>query len=94
MQCPILVVGRQGPARADLREAGGDRVVAVGRPDLDLTDSDLPARALDRLMPAAIINAGAYTAVDRRSPSRTSPSPSTATGRRPWRRPVPGCAFR
>ncbi len=65
MPGPILVVGRQGQLATDLVEAGGGDVVALGRPDLDVTDPDSVARALDRAAPRAVVNASAYTNVDR-----------------------------
>lgn len=66
---PILVVGRSGQvARALLERAeagkGGGDIVALGRPDLDLTDAHSIARALDTAAPDLVINAAAYTAVD------------------------------
>ena len=68
MTGPILVCGRRGQVATDLVEAGGALGVSLaahGRPDLDLTDPDGIARALDRVEPRAVINAAAYTAVDR-----------------------------
>lgn len=61
----ILVLGRAGQLASALADRGGAAVVAAGRPDFDLTDLDAAARLLDRIRPAAIINAAAYTAVDR-----------------------------
>lgn len=68
MTAPILVCGRRGQVATDLREAGeaaGLSLRALGRPELDVTDADAIARALDGLRPAAVINAAAFTAVDR-----------------------------
>jgi dTDP-4-dehydrorhamnose reductase len=65
---PFLVIGRQGQVATDLVAASqraGVSLAALGRPDLDITDPDSIARALDRAQPTAVINAGAYTAVDR-----------------------------
>jgi len=68
MTAPILVVGRKGQLATDLVEAG-DRgpvpVVALGRPDLDLLNETSIAAAIERVAPRAVINAAAYTAVDR-----------------------------
>lgn len=64
----LLVIGRQGQVATDLVAAArraGLPIAALGRPDLDLTQPDSISRALDRTMPAAVINAAAYTAVDR-----------------------------
>ena len=65
---PFLVIGRQGQVATDLVAAGqraGVFLTALGRPDLDLTNPGSIAQVLDRTMPAAVINAAAYTAVDR-----------------------------
>ena len=48
----LLVVGRQGQLATDLVAAGrrlGRPLVALGRPELDLTSPDGIARALDRV---------------------------------------------
>lgn len=62
---PILVLGRSGLLATALAERGRGSVVTAGRPDFDLAASDGPARMLNRIRPAAVINAAAYTAVDR-----------------------------
>src|SRR5262245_53802910 len=65
---PILVAGRSGQLARCLVEAAdqrGIRMVAIGRPELDVEDPtsvDRIARAVD---PSAMVNAAAYTAVDR-----------------------------
>ena len=64
----ILVVGKEGQLAQSLREAGhhhGINLVAVGRPDLDLLDRDSIARAIHHTDPQLVINASAYTSVDR-----------------------------
>lgn len=70
---PLLLIGRQGQvARAVQRLAPAllpDRpLVVLGRPDLDLAAPDLEtslAEQLDAHRPALVLNAAAYTAVDR-----------------------------
>jgi dTDP-4-dehydrorhamnose reductase len=67
-QPPILVAGKTGQlARCLAHEAGrrGTPLVALGRPELDLTQPDLLARAVAAHAPRAIVNAAAYTAVDK-----------------------------
>jgi dTDP-4-dehydrorhamnose reductase len=68
MSAPVLVVGRKGQLASDL-VAVGERarapLVALGRPDLDLLDEISIAAAIERVAPCAVINAAAYTAVDR-----------------------------
>ena len=45
-------------------------VTALGRADLDVTDADGVARALDAHRPEAVVNAAAWTAVDRAEAER------------------------
>jgi dTDP-4-dehydrorhamnose reductase len=64
----IAVTGKQGQVVSSLLErASGHNidVVAVGRPELDLANPASVARALATVAPDAIVNAAAYTAVDR-----------------------------
>ncbi len=64
---PYLIVGHSGQLATDLMRVGNAfdyDVVAVGRPQCDLTDPHSPHRLLERVMPCAVINAGAYTNVD------------------------------
>lgn len=68
----ILVTGATGQVGFELvRElaALGD-VVAAARADLDLSDADGIRAVVRRLRPAVIVNAGAYTAVDRAESER------------------------
>jgi dTDP-4-dehydrorhamnose reductase len=67
-QRPILVVGNSGQLARCLRDSAALRnvsMLAVGRPDLDLESGDGIERVLAATEPSAIINAGAYTAVDQ-----------------------------
>ena len=43
----------------------GTRVVAIGRPEIDLEDVASVEQATGGVDPSAIVNAAAYTAVDR-----------------------------
>lgn len=65
---PILVIGKTGQVAgalaAEARRTGRDLVI-MGRPDADLTDRSSLARAIDRHRPRFVINAGAYTDLDR-----------------------------
>lgn len=65
----ILVIGAEGQlARSLVALAGREEdieLVALGRPALDIRDRDSVARAVDANAPALVINAAAYTAVDR-----------------------------
>lgn len=65
---PVLVVGRSGQVAGELARLGtiaGRPVTALGRPDLDLGRPDSLPATMDRLRPSVVINAAAYTAVDR-----------------------------
>ncbi len=64
----LLVVGREGQVARALAERGpalGADVELVGRPELDLADPGSVARALAGRRADAVVNAAAYTAVDR-----------------------------
>jgi dTDP-4-dehydrorhamnose reductase len=65
---PILVAGKTGQlARCLAKEAHGRglALVALGRPALDITDAGSIATAVAAHDPRAIVNAAAYTAVDK-----------------------------
>jgi dTDP-4-dehydrorhamnose reductase len=65
---PILVAGKTGQLARCLVEASrrrGATLVALGRPELDLTSLETLARAVEAQAPRAIVNAAAYTAVDK-----------------------------
>lgn len=64
----ILVLGRSGQLAQSLLVAprpGDVEMVAVGRPRVDLCDPATVRAAIDRLQPDVVINAAAYTAVDK-----------------------------
>ena len=64
----IFVAGAQGQVALSLVEIAARRninLVAMGRPQLDISDIDSIGRAFDREAPDIVINAAAYTAVDR-----------------------------
>ena len=65
---PILVAGRSGQLARCLQDWAVRRnlpMAALGRPDLDLEHLASIERAVTAIEPCAIINAAAYTAVDR-----------------------------
>ncbi|ALN73836.1 dTDP-4-dehydrorhamnose reductase [Aureimonas sp. AU20] len=63
----LLVTGRDGQvAQALLTLSGGDlELVALGRPALDITDRASLDLAIAEHRPDAVVNAAAYTAVDK-----------------------------
>jgi len=65
---PVLVIGRRGQLAQSLSQLSDDAVFFIcrGREDgLDITDATALAAALDRHAPDIVVNAAAYTAVDR-----------------------------
>src|SRR3984893_12655955 len=65
---PIVVAGRSGQLARGLVEAAaaaGIPLLARGRPEFDLQDAGAAERIVGQIKPRAIINAAAYTAVDK-----------------------------
>lgn len=64
----VLVIGREGQVAKSLSVISpppGMRVVCMGRPMLDLREPASIVEVLEATNPDAVINAGAYTAVDQ-----------------------------
>ena len=63
----ILVFGHSGQVATELRALDGDdvQITALARADADLTDPAACAAAINAHVPDAVINAAAYTAVDK-----------------------------
>ncbi len=63
----IVVTGRKGQIVSSLIECGAGvaEIVALGRPQLDLANEQSVARAFEGLRPDVIVNAAAYTLVDK-----------------------------
>jgi len=64
IDAPILVFGRTGQVATELRRQS-DRVIALGRDEVELSDPAVCARVIKEADAGAVINAAAYTAVDR-----------------------------
>jgi len=65
---PVLVIGSKGQvalALARQRTAGLYPIVCRGRPDGDIADSASLHRLFESVSPLAVVNAAAYTAVDK-----------------------------
>lgn len=65
----VLVAGRTGQVAQSLMRGAERRssleLIAIGRPDLDLEDTSSIAEAVAGVRPDVVVNAAAYTAVDR-----------------------------
>jgi len=63
----IVVTGKRGQVASALRERAvpGVEIVALGRPEFDLADRASVVGAFDRLGCDVVVNAAAYTAVDK-----------------------------
>ena len=64
----VLLVGSGGQLGRALRAAEwppGSALIALDRHALDITEPDAPAREIARWRPDVVVNAAAYTAVDR-----------------------------
>lgn len=78
---PILVIGKGGQLSSALMALAGDLPLAqIERPELDLVRPETVAPALERLHPSLVINAAAYTAVDRAESERDLAWAVNATG--------------
>jgi dTDP-4-dehydrorhamnose reductase len=69
----VLVAGRTGQLAVALLErlpADGHEVIALEAPELDLTDRGSIDRAIETAAPDVVVNAAAYTAVDKAESQR------------------------
>lgn len=66
----ILVIGSKGQMGRALAEVLGDRAIVIGSSQLDLTKTDSIAKILQNYNPSAVINAAAYTMVDKAESER------------------------
>lgn len=80
---PILVIGAGGQlarALACLGTIDEQPVVCCGRPDIDIANASSLERCLNALAPAVVVNAAAYTAVDKAEQDRASAYAVNAQG--------------
>lgn len=82
----VLVIGKTGQvARALAERAEGDEAIdltCLGRPDADLRERESLLLAIDDVAPHVVINAGAWTDVDRAESDRETALAVNATGAR------------
>ena len=79
----ILVVGARGQLARGLERSGardGHTVFCRGRPDADLTDPLSLQRLVTELTPDAVVNAAAYTAVEKAEEERSAAFAVNAEG--------------
>ena len=65
---PILVAGKTGQLARAMTKLAGERAISLvtaGRPEFDIEDVDSVERIIAAVAPKAIVNAAAYTAVDK-----------------------------
>lgn len=69
MPIRVVVTGTSGQVVSALRERASTRddieLVTIGRPDIDFREPEMIAEAVKRLDPQVVVNAAAYTAVDK-----------------------------
>ena len=66
----LLVLGKSGQLAQELAQRGIENVMFAGREAIDLAQPVLVEDAILKLAPSAVINAAAYTAVDRAETER------------------------
>jgi dTDP-4-dehydrorhamnose reductase len=78
----LLVTGCSGQVAQALRGLSRDgvQVVALGRPELDITDPASVTEAILRHQPEAVVNPAAYTAVDKAESEEAAAFAVNATG--------------
>lgn len=78
----ILVLGASGQVAQSLSAAAspGHDLVTLGRPDGDLCNPLMPGRVLDQHRPDIVINAAAYTAVDKAEGDEAAAEELNASG--------------
>jgi dTDP-4-dehydrorhamnose reductase len=66
MAMTVLVAGAAGQVGRELvRRSAGRRLVATSRAEMDITDAAQVMRLISAVRPSVVVNAAAYTAVDR-----------------------------
>ena len=61
----ILITGANGQVGKELHSLARTQAIALDRSGLDITDGDLTLETLKSIKPQVVINAAAYTAVDK-----------------------------
>lgn len=69
-QHPIVILGKNGQIARAFQNLLGERAVALSRAECNLADADSIHAALERYAPSIIINAAAYTQVDKAETER------------------------
>lgn len=82
---PVVIAGAGGMLGWELtryfsEKVGADRVHALGRADLDIADPKSVAAAFDKYHPRLVLNAAAYTQVDKAETERDAARLGNAVG--------------
>lgn len=82
MKDTVLIVGAGGQLGSELQATcpAGVQMVAVTRAELDIADEAAIAALMERVSPATVINAAAYTAVDKAESEPEAAALGNATG--------------
>ena len=75
----VLVFGKSGQLATALRAHAGISVLALGRADVDITSVNAVRAAIRQHQPGLVINASAYTAVDKAEAERDAALALNAT---------------
>jgi dTDP-4-dehydrorhamnose reductase len=75
----IIVIGKSGQLAQELKSLD-ERIICLGRNDIDITDVDSMFKVLDGYEISHIINASAYTAVDKAENEQEQAFALNATG--------------
>ena len=84
MESGVLVAGAGGQLGREMLQlvAPGDKCIALGRRELDISDPDAVRRCLREYEPEILVNAAAYTAVDQAESEPTLAHSANAEGPR------------
>ena len=69
----VVVIGKNGQLASEIANGGfNEDFIFLGRSEIDILDSNKLVSTLDKYNPSAIINASAYTNVDKAETDRKS----------------------
>ncbi|MDG6095168.1 dTDP-4-dehydrorhamnose reductase [Acetobacter sp. AN02] len=77
---PVLATGGKGQLASSLAALGGARIHVTGRPEFDFERPETIAQVIERVRPAAVVNAAAWTAVDLAETEQAGAEAANSTG--------------